>query len=1105
MLASLPIYIESRKVDGKTLHVCRPAFLSSPSVSDEHLGLALNRLRRRLKQQLDEIAAFPRHEILANCLFRPNFETHMLSLTLDLRERRVKCKLLWLVFTALNRRIAMTPVLQDQWIELVGSQKLEDRCRDVLTKYFRRQEKLASRGEAAILPESLSLDGNAWITTIDLDLNTRQTSEKKLERTLASLLEESQPDGASELQAVGRCLDWLYPDDLLRGVAREREAEELVRLLAARDRRPLAVVGPRLVGKTTVIHEAVRRRVAGLANPQSPRRNVWLVAPQRLVSGMMYVGQWEGRVQAILREMRRRQHVLYVDDFLGLYHAGISRDAQLSVAEVLKPFILRRDVRVLSEFTSEGWQAFQERDRGLADQFHVLRVAPTNEAETRRVMFEVHRQLEAEHGVTFDLGVLPAVLRLHGSYIRDAAFPGKAAAFSRQLARKRSQQPITRDSVYDEFHARTGLAPALIDDRQRLERHVVETQMRARVVGQDEAVQSAVEIVLTAKAQLADPSRPLATLLYLGPTGVGKTQCAKALAKVMFSDAQRLVRFDMNEFVTAYSAAQLAGTSENAEGLLTSAVRRQPFCVVLLDEIEKAHPDVFDLLLQVLGEGRLTDSLGRTTDFSNAVIVMTSNLGTTANRGALGLAATDGVERARYVKAAEQFFRPEFFNRIDRVIPFQPLSRAKMRDIANLILEDVLQRDGLVRRRCALSIEPAAMERIVDAGYHPQFGARALKREIERQLIQPIAATLAATQIEVPALVRVWPGVEGVTAEVHPLEPVPMSPPRPSADEAPQRRLAQVDQYLARVDQLLAAAKAAVVGAARGVSREQVRYFAFKEQWRRVRERADQLREDLNTERQVPRRPGTAPRAPAAKDVRGHDRAIPVARMLRDLQSARDIHDYVRELAAAAPPPAAKQRAWNALWDEVALLHACETSVNDPERVLMLVRPLVREQRVSQQLLGSMLTNLAVLLAYEVDRDGATIDIEGEPWMKAGIAGPGIWPLMRAEAGVHVYCREGDHLVPLQVAVLPIGEGPLAEHVEAFRQRYLAWQRARAAGEANDSDDPLPLGRLIRFYNEDGSILDFRTGMSLPSFNWSEEGKKVLLAGLPLPPEVSQA
>lgn len=356
----------------------------------------------------------------------------------------------------------------------------------------------------------------------------------------------------------------------------------------------------------------------------------------------------------------------------------------------------------------------------------IVPFGPLDCATARRV---VERQLELRYGVRFQLETLPAIIDLQRRYVRDAAFPGKAAGLMKRLAAKfgaesedasferRRTVPISQESVFEFFRQQSGLPLSFLDQRTRLERGQIVSALRERFVGQPQAVNAAVEIISIARARLNDTSRPLATLLLLGPTGVGKTEFARSLAGCLFGSAERLLRFDMNEFVSPTAVPLLAGTFSQPDGLLTAAVRRQPFAVLLFDEIEKAHPNVFDLLLQVLGEGRLTDARGRTTDFSNTLILLTSNLGTQRSESSLGFGG--GAEAVGHlaIRAAEQFFRPEFFNRIDRVIPIERLSRADVQGIARHLLTGVLRREGLVRRQCVLNSSPAVIAWIVEQGW----------------------------------------------------------------------------------------------------------------------------------------------------------------------------------------------------------------------------------------------------------------------------------------------------------------------------------------------------------------------------------------------------
>ena len=790
MVVGIPIYVWT---DDTGFHRCRPLFFADCEAGDEYLGKAMSELNRKLDDVLYLSRLRRRHDDLAAKLFSPSVKTRQCRFSVDLRKHVVKCRLLFVSFAALGRVVAFTPDIPDLWFEVPRGESLSATAERVVAAHFKR---LVREGWTYDWLDELSLTGRAWVTMTEVSVGVSQPLRKEAEGSLAALLGRAM-EGAVELGRCGRCLDRLYPDELDRPLLRDDDVAGLLRSLAEGDRRPVALVGPRMVGKTAVVHGAVRRRVEERP-PREEGKRVWLLAPQRLISGMMVAGLWEQRLLAILEEAERLDHVLYFDDVLGLYRAGASARSDLTVADVLRTHVQRRRVRVLAEMTPEMFRAFAERDRGLADQFQVLRVEPLGTPETQQVLLEYRQRLELRYRCSFDVDALPAVIDVQRRYVRDAAFPGKGAAFLNQLALTHARAAVNRDTVYEQFHEQTGLALALLDGRRRLRRADVLQELHRRVVGQEPALEALADVVSIAKARLNATDRPLATLLFMGPTGVGKTECAKALAAFLFGRHEHLVRLDMNEFDSPGAASRLVGTFLEPEGLLTAPVRHQPFCVVLLDEIEKAHPAVFDMLLQVMGEGRLTDAVGRTTDFSSAIVIMTSNLGTREVAGKIGFGGGEEERQRAFLGAAESFFRPEFVNRIDRIVPFRRLSRQQMRGIADRLLEEVIGREGLVRRRCALNVAAQAMELVVDEGYHPQLGARALKRMIERRLIEPVSARLSTLKPEQPVAIDVHAARGGIAVRVSELTEVEPAAPRMSPGE-PEEALGRIEAALARV------------------------------------------------------------------------------------------------------------------------------------------------------------------------------------------------------------------------------------------------------------------------------------------------------------------
>ena len=774
----IPLYVFQHKSG----YTARPLFATSPERTDDNLNRLLTRLTRDLVTLFELLGRKERHDELAAWTFCPPVTTHRTSVEIELRRRVARVKYLLVAFDHMGRRIAFSPAVPDLWFEVTRGEPLEARAQAVFTEHWRTIERDADE-ESDVRPESGTLTGKAWVQVLDLSANVPALAPKTPPINFLALGGGETSDGATELRRVGRCLDWLYPDELDRAVLREQEVNELSALLELNDRRPILLSGPRMAGKTAIVHECVYRRVEQRKAVHRQWYNAWLVSPQRLISGMSYVGQWEGRMLAILKHAKKRDHILYFDDLVGLFLAGNTSQSSLSAAVVLKPYLERRDVRVLGEITPEGLRVLQERDRGFADLFHIIPVRQPTDANTLRILIDQQRRLEGKHSCTFGLDVLPAVIDLQRRYDRTVAFPGKVAAVLTRLAVRAvtsgspfpsgrgvggvgsSDDPIsersavTRAEVLADFAARSGLSLDFLDPNERLDRDDVRDKLQELVIGQTEAVEALADVVSVAKARLNDPDRPLAAFLFLGPTGVGKTECAKAIARTLFGEADRLLRFDLNEFNQPGAAARLVGTFSQPEGLLTSAIRRQPFAVVLLDEVEKADPEVFDLLLQLLGEGRLTDSLGRTADFTSAIVIMTSNLGVREAEGILGF-VPEAVRSHAYTRAAEKFFRPEFFNRLDRVIPFRKLLRDEMAKIARRLVNEVLAREGFGQRKCVLNVAPDALDRVIQAGYDPALGARAMKRAVERELTQPAAARLACLDVTELTIVTVKSGGE---------------------------------------------------------------------------------------------------------------------------------------------------------------------------------------------------------------------------------------------------------------------------------------------------------------------------------------------------------
>lgn len=1103
MNLAIPVYIEEHKVpqDPVPQFRLRPVFFGAPFKLSRQLSSGMTKLAQAVRHELDSLAVLPRQEKLIPWTFSPQMSEQNVNFSLQLRRQTAECRFLVLSFEAFDRRVAFAPALPDLFFEVLRGQDVAARAREVITEHFRQLEK--EEGDDFALPPQLASCSRAWVTTLELDVHPNPSLDPPNLSNLMAILSQQKPDGRAELMKVGRCLDWLYPDELQRVVLRDAEVQELTRLLGDRDRRPVLLLGPRKVGKTALVHEAVFQRVEQRQGPTQgthvAERNVWLLSPPRLISGMSYVGQWEGRLLSILDEAAKRGHVLYFDDVLGLYQAGQSADSDLSVAAVMRPWVERRDFRLLAEMTPEAFRILREKDRGFADLLHILPVREPEEPQSRRILIHAIRRLEDRHRCRFDVEALPAVMDLEQRYVRDQSMPGKAAALLEQLAQKFREHEIDRPTVLAEFAARSGLSIAFLERAVRLSRSDIVQSLATKIVGQNAALEAMADIVTIAKARLNDPARPLGTFLFLGPTGVGKTVAAKALAQYLYGDEARLLRFDMNEFIDAASVSRLIGTFAQPDGLLTSAVRRQPYCVLLLDEIEKADPGVFDLLLQVLGEGRLTDALGRTSDFTSAVVIMTSNLGTREAAISFGLRPAQSSRHDTFIETARAFFRPEFFNRIDRIVPFESLGREQVAAIADHLIADLFRGEGLIHRRCVLDIHPAAMARIVEQGYHPQLGARALKRAIERQLTAPIAAQLSALAPEAPMVISIYPSGDGIAPNVQPLTNAAPIQGRPADRDAAdiEAALQRVEVFVNDIEAQSASDQSAPPPASRvstdALSSAHFRYFAVREQIQRIDRLIQQIDQSIRRPANVMRR------TPRIKAPRRIHLAGGTADGVAALPPARDIHARLADLLENAKPlgdaPADRLAA---LYHECALLQAM--AGDGANRVLLHFRPLgAFDPSVALQLRE----HYAQLFFQSLGFVATRLVIENREMDSLLLEMPGIARILNAEEGTHLLYPPNENVLPLQMSVIPLAEGEDAATVlKAHNAARQHWRNQVAAGVALPQSDPHPLGPVVRVYDPAVATLDLRTALLCPNLATADDLRRFILAALPLPAQL---
>ncbi len=839
---SVPILIEKVQPEGEQAYYrSRPVFIDGFECTDSREDRAMRFLRERLRTAFTEHAASLRHDTIAQWSYHPELKHRRLDLNLTLRKHTLRMQLFVVMFKALDRTLVTCPQIVEVCFEVFQGESVQQRAEEVYTEHFRYLEKKGVDFSGYQFSEIVY----AHLDTIDL----RVTAEQKVpaedeDRPFAFLGAQQELSGAQELERTGRCLNRLYPNDLLRAMAREDEVRQISEWFQKRRRKdenevppPLVIVGPNQVGKTALVHEWIYR-ASELEEKRRPA--VWLLSPQRLISGMSYLGQWEERVISILEEAIREKLVLYFDDLIGLFHAGKSRDSNLTVGQVLKLHMEEGKLRVVAEATPAGWRKLREVDRAFADLFTVLHLREPAEVETLRILIRTIQDLEQQHDCVFAPEILPLVMELPRRFVRGRAFPGKGAEILRQVAATHPGEEIGKQELYRFFENKTGIRQRFMDRAQQLETEAVESFFRERILGQSQALQAMIDTIVLAKAQLNDPERPIASMLFLGPTGVGKTESAKTLAEFYFGTPDRLLRFDMNEFNGWDAVPRLIGTFGGRQGILTGAVRRRPHAVILLDEIEKANPDVFDLLLQVLDDGRLTDANGVTTDFCNAVIIMTSNLGARDARSRIGFDSADREDTEVYLNAARQFFRPEFFNRLDKVVAFHELGREHIEGIVRNLVSRALQRQGLFQRQMSLSLDHEVYDLLSQLGFQKEYGARALRRAVEDHLVEPLAMQLSVTTGRRPAFIRGGVREGKVHLGVHELSAVPMVGPGPAKISA-KRALElsrSANQFVRRIDEEMEAWREPDEASLSAVDQH---YYAVREQLMELRRARDKL------------------------------------------------------------------------------------------------------------------------------------------------------------------------------------------------------------------------------------------------------------------------
>jgi len=568
-------------------------------------------------------------------------------------------------------------------------------------------------------------------------------------------------------------------------IGREPEIERVVQILGRRTKSNPILLGEPGVGKTAIAEGLAQRIHNGDIPELLQDKQVIALDMGSLLAGTRFRGDFEERLKGIVEEVRKSGNIiLFIDEIHTLVGAG-SMGGAMDASNLLKPALARGELQCLGATTLDEYKRHIERDAALERRFQPVMVGEPTKEQAIEILRGLKATYEDFHQVKYDQKAIEAAVHLSSRYINDRFLPDKAIDLldeagsrthlryslqSKSPAEVSEESPLINpeslipvvdaEEIAQIVAAWTGIPVTQLTETESESLLNLEYQLHERIIGQQEAVNAVSRAIRRARVNLKNPNRPIASFIFAGPTGVGKTELTKALAKLLFGSESSMIRLDMSEFMESHTVSKLIGAPPgyigyNEGGQLTEAVRRQPYRVVLFDEIEKAHPDVFNLLLQLLEDGRLTDSQGRRVDFKNTLIIMTSNIGSKViekGGNSLGFDIADDFAQSRYQQISnrvteelKQYFRPEFLNRLDEIIVFRQLTREEVTQIADILIADLAKQ--LTEKGISVEVTAAFKDLVINEGYDPSYGARPLRRALTRRLEDSLAVAMLSGKV----------------------------------------------------------------------------------------------------------------------------------------------------------------------------------------------------------------------------------------------------------------------------------------------------------------------------------------------------------------------
>jgi ATP-dependent Clp protease ATP-binding subunit ClpA len=532
-------------------------------------------------------------------------------------------------------------------------------------------------------------------------------------------------------------------------VGREHEIERTIQILCRRSKNNPLFVGDPGVGKTAIAEGLALRIVKGEVPDVLKHAVIYALDMGALLAGTRYRGDFEERLKAVISELEANKNaVLFIDEIHTVIGAGATSGGSLDASNILKPALAGGSLRCIGSTTYKEFRNYFEKDRALVRRFQKIDVPEPSETETVKILQGLRPSFEAHHGIKYTDGALKAAVKLATRYIHDRKLPDKAIDVIDEVGAAQMLKPegkrakLVGVKEIEEIVAKIARVPIkAVNARDKLALKNLEADLRGVVFGQDQAIEALASAIKLSRAGLRDPQKPIGCYLFSGPTGVGKTEVARQLAKIMGIE---LVRFDMSEYMERHAVSRLIGAPPgyvgfDQGGLLTDAVDQHPHAVLLMDEIEKAHPDVYNILLQVMDYGKLTDNNGKTVDFRNVILIMTTNAGAAdMSKPAMGFGreAREGED----TEAIKRMFTPEFRNRLDAVIAFQGLTPEIVASVVDKFVKELAAQ--LADRRVLVELDAAARAWLAEKGYEPLFGARPLARVIQEHIKRPLADEL---------------------------------------------------------------------------------------------------------------------------------------------------------------------------------------------------------------------------------------------------------------------------------------------------------------------------------------------------------------------------